>query len=200
GTMKEDVQIRSARLEDCADIARLFLISSEGLAEYIWSRIDLPGLSTIEIGARRYAREGTTFSYENCLVADRAGDVLGMVHGFPMEAQSADSDDSPDPVLAPYAELEDIGSFYLSGVALYPQYRGLGIGTRLLDAARDRARALGLERLSLICFERNQQATRLYLRLGYVEIDRRAIVSHPALRYRDGDAVLLVRPLDRPGA
>ena len=81
--MKEDVRIRSARLEDCGDIARLFLVSSEGLAEYIWSRIDLPGLSPIEIGARRYAREGTTFSYENCIVADRGGGVLGKVHGFP---------------------------------------------------------------------------------------------------------------------
>ena len=117
-----------------------------------------------------------------------------------MEAQSADDGDSPDPVLAPYAALEDIGSFYISGFALYPQYRGLGMGTRLLDAARDRARALGLERLSLICFERNQQAMRLYRRLGYVEVDRRAIVSHPALRYRDGDAVLLVGPVDRPAA
>ena len=187
-----DVVIRPARRADSAEIAKLFLISSDGLAEYIWSQIERPGLSLIEIGAERYAREGVPFSYENCLVAEESGRILGMLHSFPMEPDPEPAEAAPDPVLRPYGELEDYGSLYISAVALYPNYRNQGLGSRLLGEAVAHARNLGLPRLSLICFERNEGAMRLYRRLGYREVDRRALVPHPMLHYDDGDAVLLV--------
>lgn len=173
-------------------IARLFMIASDGLAEYIWSRIEAPGESLLEIGARRYAREGVAFSYRNCLVAEIDGSVVGMLHSYPMQEPDPQAQSGPsDPVLAPYAELEDYGSLYISALAMFHEYRGFGIGTRLLHEARRRARELGLERLSLICFEQNFGAMRLYKRLGFRELRRRPIVPHPFLHYREGDAVLL---------
>jgi len=184
------VTIRPATRDDSPEIARLFLISSDGLATYIWSKMQTPGLSLEEVGARRYAREGVAFSYENCLIAVEGDAVLGMLHAFPME-RAADAQPETDPILRPYSELEDYGSLYISGVALYPGHRGKGIGTRLLDAAASRARRLGLPRLSLICFEENRRAMALYHRYGFVEIDRRPLVPHPTLKYREGDAVLL---------
>lgn len=189
-----DMLIRPATVADCADIARLFLISSDGLAAYIWGRMDMPGLSLEEIGRRRYAREGVAFSYQNCDIAEAGGAVIGMLHAYPME-RPATPETEEDPVLRPYSELEDYGSLYISGVAVYPGHRGKGVGTRLLDAAAARARDLALPRLSLICFERNARAMALYRRFGYAEIDRRALVPHPTLKYRDGAAVLLSRPL-----
>lgn len=189
-------KIRPAVREDCAEIAKLFLISSDGLAEYIWGRMDMPGLSLIEVGAQRYAREETAFSYQNCLVVEQDGKVVGMLHCFPMDPDPDSSEAESDPVLRPYSELEDYGSLYISGIAFYPNYRNQGLGTRLLEAAQDQARRLGLPRVSLICFERNEAAMRLYRRFGYREIDRRAIVPHPALHYSDGDALLLVRDVD----
>lgn len=191
------VTIRPAAREDCARIARLFMIASDGMAEYVWSRIEAPGLSLLEIGERRYARRDTAFSYENCLVAEINGSVVGMLHGFPMHEPPADERRADiDPVLAPYAELEDYGSFYVSGLALFHEHRGLGIGTRMLAEARRRARTLELERLSLICFEKNVRALRLYQRLGFEELKRRDIVPHPFLRYREGAAILLACPCD----
>ena len=38
-----------------------------------------------EAGARRYAREGVAFSYENCLIAELEGATVGMAHSFAME-------------------------------------------------------------------------------------------------------------------
>lgn len=186
--------LRPATRADCADIARLFLIASDGLAAYIWSQMDMPGLSLEEIGCRRYEREGVAFSYRNCLIAEADGAVAGMLHAFPMEQPDAPSVES-DPVLRPYSELEDYGSLYISGVAVYPAWRSHGIGTRLLRAAEMRAKELGLTRLSLICFERNARAMTLYRHLGFGEIDRRPLVPHASLKYREGDAVLLARPL-----
>jgi ribosomal protein S18 acetylase RimI-like enzyme len=104
-----------------------------------------------------------------------------------------------DPVLRPYAELEDYGSLYLSGIALMPEHCGQGIGTRLMAAVEGRARALGRPRVSLICFERNEGAMRLYRRLGFVELARRPLVPHPLLHYPDGDAVLLAQPVAGAG-
>ena len=191
------ITLRQAERDDCARIARLFMIASDGIAEYIWSKIDAPGLSLLEIGERRYAREGVSFSFQNCMVAEKDGAVVGMVHSFPMhKPDGKNAQVESDPVLAPYAALEDYGSLYISALAIFYEYRNLGIGTRLLEQARRRARALGLKRLSLICFEKNEKALRLYRRLGFGELDRRPIVAHPFLHYREGNAILLARSSD----
>ncbi len=184
--------LRPARRDDAADIARLFLISSDGLAEYIWSQIDSPESDILTIGAARYARDGVAFSYQNCQVAERDGAVIGMLHAFEMTA--ADEAES-DPVLRPYSELEDPGSLYISGVAVDETSRGGGVGRALMAFAEERARAENLPRLSLICFEPNDGALRLYESLGYRETDRRALVPHPCLHYASGDALLLVKDL-----
>ncbi|MEX0955258.1 MAG: GNAT family N-acetyltransferase [Rhizobiaceae bacterium] len=186
--------VRRAQVDDAGEIARLFLISSDGLASYIWSRVAGPGETLAEVGAARYARTGTAFSFENCLIADLGGEVIGMAHGFPMSPRAPEETED-DPVLKPYSELEDAGSFYLSGLAVHEQHRNLGAGGALMDRVEGWAIMRGCPRVSLICFERNESAMRFYRRRGYVEIGRRPIVAHPSLHYRDGDAVLLARPV-----
>lgn len=187
-----NLDIRWAKKADARDIARFFLISSDGLAAYIWGKMDRPGLSLEEIGAARYAREETAFSYQNCQLAVMEGATIGMAHAFEMAADAEPSVEE-DPVLRPYAELEDPGSLYLSGLAVSGRHRGHGIGAVLMEHVEKHARSEGLARVSLICFERNEWALRFYTRRGYREIARRALVPHPSLHYRDGDALLLVR-------
>ncbi|NQW09165.1 MAG: GNAT family N-acetyltransferase [Alphaproteobacteria bacterium] len=185
--------LRSAAVADAPAIARLFLIASDGLAAYIWQRVATPGQSLEDAGAARYARTGVAFSFENCLVVERNGEVVAMAHAFPMDAPSPGAEAETDPVLRPYAELEDYGSFYLAGLAVDEPMRGWGIGTRLLNAVISRARGRGLRRVSLICFDGNRDAMRLYTRRGFHEMDRRSIVPHPCLHYTDGDAILLAK-------
>lgn len=43
-----EVTIRAARREDSRAIAELFLISSDGLAAYIWSKVAEPGETTLD--------------------------------------------------------------------------------------------------------------------------------------------------------
>ena len=189
------VEIRPAGVADSAEIARLFLISSDGLAEYIWSGMAEPGETAEQAGARRYARTGVAFSYENCLLAVAAdGRVIGMTHSFPTD-RDPNAVPEADPILRPYSELEDHGSFYISSIAVHEKWRNQGIGRRLMDATNARARQLARPRLSLICLERNEGAMRFYRRLGFRELARRPLVPHPLLHYRDGDAVLMVRPV-----
>ncbi|MGF1470201.1 MAG: GNAT family N-acetyltransferase [Rubrobacteraceae bacterium] len=185
---------RPATREDSRRIAELFRIASGGVADYVWSLLEpeYPGLTRIEIGEQRYARQNTDFSYENCAVAERAGAVIGMTHGYRMgEPEPEDDDEAPDPVLEPYTNLEAPGSFYISSMAVLPQHRGGGLGTRMLEISSARARELGLSELSLIAFEQNEGAVRLYERNGFQVVDRVAVVPHAFIRYT-GDALLMV--------
>jgi ribosomal protein S18 acetylase RimI-like enzyme len=110
-------------------------MASEGLAKYIWSRMAEPGESVIEAGARRCSGEAIACSYENCFIAELAHTTVGMLNAFPMEERDGPDDMAADPVLRPFVELRDFGSLFVSGVAVDPQHRDLGIGTWLLTTA-----------------------------------------------------------------
>ncbi|MFQ5935923.1 MAG: GNAT family N-acetyltransferase [Acidiferrobacterales bacterium] len=196
---------RPARIEDSQKIAELFKISSGGVADYVWSTLALeyPGLSLLEVGARRYASDQTVFSYKNCVVVENDGEVIGMLVSFPISDGSrrdterrkkpAQSSTEPD-VLAPYNKLEAPGSWYICAMAVSPEFRGQGLGTKLLEIARRQARDKGFHELSLIAFEQNTGAVRLYERNGFTIVDRAAVVPHKLIHYT-GDALLMTAPV-----
>ncbi len=190
----ESVLFRPGQASDSRRIAELFQQSADGVADYVWSQMRdqyPPGLSLLDIGERRYARPGEIFSYENCVLAEHDGEVVGLMHSYPIEAAQDVASDDVDPVLRPYAELELPGSLYLSSLSVLPDYQNRGIGSRFFAIARDRARALGLEWLSGLVFEQNEGSLRLHARNGFSEVDRRKIVPHELFRYSSGDVLLL---------
>jgi len=71
------------------------------------------------------------------------------------------------------------GECYLSNVAVYPEYRSLGLGSRLLTALEEEGRSVGKNRMVLHADVTNRGAIRLYERLGY-RIEDKA----PALKIR----------------
>jgi len=186
-----DARFRPATRYDARAIALFYRMASEGVSDYVWSLLAEPGEDLLEVGARRYARENTEFSYENCEIAERGDRVAGMLLGFAMGPADPEAEPTTDPVLKPYAELELPNSFYIAGVAIEPALRSTGIGSALMARGHRRAQAEGLKQASLIAFERNEGAVRLYQRLGYRIIDRRPVVPHPFLHYQDGDALLM---------
>jgi ribosomal protein S18 acetylase RimI-like enzyme len=192
--LEKPVAYRRGTAADAREIARLFLMSSDGMAEYIWRKIDPDASDILSVGEMRYARKDADFGYGNCLMADTAGEIAGMVHGYSMADDPGEPD--TDPVLRPYSELEHPGSFYIAGLAVHDRHRRSGIGRDLMKLAEVQARKLGHKAISLICFTENKAAMSLYEALGYRETDRRAIVPCPLLKYEEGEAALLVKNLD----
>ncbi len=186
-------RIRPATKTDCETIAALYSISSDGVADYIWQKLAEPGQDILAVGRARYEREGTAFSYQNCTVVETDGAVIGMLVAFPMHVDPAAEED--DPVLAPYSRLEEDDSYYICGVALFEPYRGQGIGGELMRLAEAQARDRGFGKTSLIVFEQNAGAKRLYDRIGYTEVAREPVCPHPLIHFT-GDAVLMVKRLD----
>lgn len=189
-----DVQIRPAVRADCRTVAGFYRISSDGVADYIWSTLAEPGEAFLDVGQRRYEQEDSAFSYRNCTLATSGNEIVGMLCAFPLHREPAARDDVLDPVLMPYRELEEDNSYYICGMAVLPAHRNKGIGTRFMSVAEDKAKLLGYCKLSLVVFAENSAAQRLYARHDYAEVARARVVPHPLIRVT-GDALLMVKHL-----
>jgi RimJ/RimL family protein N-acetyltransferase len=84
------------------------------------------------------------------------------------------------------------------GMGLIKEYRGQGIGTRLLRATLQKARQNGLERVELEVFAANGAAIRLYEREGFRVEGKKVRAARLAGAYLD--VVLMARFLSgEPG-
>ncbi|WP_341957896.1 GNAT family N-acetyltransferase [Pseudomonas sp. RC10] len=185
------VEFRPATAADAREIARLFQITSEGASDYIWSQLAEPGEALLDVGARRYAREGVDFSFQNCLIAEAHGEVIGMMHSYAMR-EDPNPTPATDPVLAPYADMEIPDTLYISSLALHEGWRSKGLGLRFLESAQARAAAMGLKGLSLIDYAENTGARRFYERHGFSVVKTCQITPHPMIRVT-GEAYLMQR-------
>ncbi len=189
------IHYRPARKDECRTIAKLFSMSSDGVADYIWTGLAEHGEDILDVGERRYESESSVFSYKNCVVAEIDGKIAGMLVAFPMpEPDDTGEESETDAVLAPYGKLEQYNSYYICGMAVFPEYRGMGIGTEFLDIAEKKAKELNLPQLSLIVFEENAGAKKLYEHHGFRETAREAVVPHELIHHT-GYALLMVKDL-----
>jgi ribosomal protein S18 acetylase RimI-like enzyme len=192
--INSSIRIRKANISDCSHIVSLYSIASDGIANYVWSTMAAPGENPEEVGLRRYQREDILYSYLNCIIAEADNQVIGMMLSYPMHIGSDLDFDACDPVLLPYARLEEDNSYYISAMAMYPDFRGMGIGKEFLNIAEEKAIQQGYSKLSLIVIEDNKLALSLYKKKGYKEVMRESIVSHPLIHCQ-GDALLMVKDL-----
>ena len=156
--MDMPVKIRDATTNDCAELAQLINFAGEGLPLYLWRQAAAPGGDPWQIGRERAARETGSFAFRNAVIAEVDGKVAGTLMGYPLnaESQAIDATSTP-PVLAPLLELENraAGTWYVNAVAAFPDARGLGVGTRLMQWAEQKASELGLRGVSLIVSDGN---------------------------------------------
>lgn len=197
--MTDQEILRPATAADARHIAELIAISSDGVALIDWSEqaAAAVGLAPLDVGTAAYASEEGDYSFHNCTVAEVDGAVAGILLTFAVAERDLPAPPPPydgSDVYAPYRYLEAPGTWYVCGVALYPEYRGRGIGSGLMARAEREARERGFDRVSLVAFEENAGSVRLYERLGYVVVDRAPVVPHPLIHVR-GDALLMVKRL-----
>jgi len=186
---------RPATPDDAAHLAEFINMAGEGLPLYLWAKMAGPGEDPWAVGRQRAQRTEGGFSYKNAVVMEADGRVAAGLISYKLPDEPAPIDyDTMPAMFVPLQELENMapGTWYLNVLATYPEFRGQGLGTRLLAVAEQLAAAAGAKGLSLIVFGSNIGARRLYERLGYREVGQRPIVKEdwdcPA-----GSAVLLVK-------
>ena len=98
------------------------------------------------------------------------------------------------PLLALLSREVDNDRFLLDGICVAPAARGLGVGSALMAAIEDEARARGYAYVRLDVIESNWRARALYERLGYMGIKT---VPLGLLRHAFGfdAAVTMVKPV-----
>jgi len=188
---------RPATIADACALAVLVDIAGEGIPNNFWRELAGPGRSALEVGRDRARRSEGGFSYRHatvvevgeeiaaCLVVYRLDDPYDLtgIEQLPAHVQ---------PLLR--LEAQAPGSWYVNVLATFPEFRGQGIGTRLLDIAAQQGRAAGANTMSIIVGSWNEGATRLYRRAGY-----KPIASEPAILPPDfpqsGDWLLLLKSL-----
>jgi len=141
------------------------------------------GRQAADIIAAAYTQPDHDLSYQNVTFAERAETIVGMVSGY--TAQQHRRSSTRFLKLAPgwrtlrmvrialwcapfrrvIGNLAD-GDFYLQAIAIDRDRRGEGIGSALMDAIEERARAAGATRLCLDVAAKNEGARRLYERRG----------------------------------
>src|SRR5262245_11570625 len=171
--------IRAATPNDAAALADFVHFASGGLALRVWSKLAGPGGDAWAVGRERAGRETGSFSYRNAFVLEAGGAAAGGLIGYPLpDAPLAIAPDLPA-TFVPLQELENLaaGSWYVNVLAAYPEHRGKGLGTALLDFAQAKALTLGRPGLSIIVSDANRGARRLYERRGYREAARRVMVK-----------------------
>ena len=189
------MQIRKATLEDCRAIAELALMAGEGIPAYFWEQSRQPGQPVVEAGALKAASETDNFSWRNAWLGVIDNAVAGLLLAYRLpDAEDADELDEYPEFLRPMIELEQCvpGSFYINMLATYPDYRQRGVGAGLMGAVDGLAREAGCTLSSLVVFEENAGALRLYRHLGYEAVNQRAVIPHACHPYR-GEVLLLTR-------
>ncbi len=191
--MNRDIIYRPALKSDSAVIARLASIASDGVADYAWTQLARPDEDIFDVARQRYEREGAKISYQNCTVAEATNKLVGMLLAFADVVEDG-AEEETDPVLVPFENLREGESYYIDCIAVFEDYRGQGIGSKLMRLAEQQADDKEFGKMSLIVFEDNIKAKRLYERLGYREVSRATTVPHRLIHYT-GDAVLMVKHL-----
>ena len=128
------------------------------------------------------AAEETTYSYENTLVAEIGGKVVGAMCAY----DGADYQRLKPPIvdaLGPgcmFAKLKETeaGEFYLDSIGVLPEYRGRSIASGIIEAQCKRAASLGHKVAGLIVDVDKPQAKALYTRLGFTYLDDKAFFGH----------------------
>ncbi|WP_375550854.1 GNAT family N-acetyltransferase [Rhodophyticola porphyridii] len=162
--------LRLATEADANALADLVNFAGEGLPLHIWTGLAQDGEDPWAVGRARQAekaRDGqvVVFDFGN-------GAVAGLT-GYGIGSEPEDIGDDFPALFRPLQELENkaLDSWYVNVLACYPENRGQGLGSKLLDVADEIARDAGHNKMSVIVADENVDARRLYERKGYSELD-----------------------------
>ncbi len=183
---------RLAEPRDGAVLAKLVNFAGEGMPLYLWQQLAEPGEDPWVVGARRHLSKLETGLV---IVADDGEGAFAELTGYSIGAEPEPLDELPA-MLVPLQDLENhaLNSWYVNILAIMPDRRNEGWGTKLLAIAETIGRRDNHTRMSVIVADNNGGARRLYERTGYREVTRRPMVKNGWTS--DGQNwVLLIKPL-----
>lgn len=170
--------LRAATRKDARHLAKLVNYAGEGLPLHYWQSLARADENPWAIGTERASRENGAFSYTNTVIATFDGKVAGALIAYAINEVASPGDYAAmPPMFRPIQTLEDlaVGTHYVSVLAIYPGFRGRGLGSHLLKRAEEQG---GGATMSIVVSDGNPGARRLYERTGYRFKASRAMVKN----------------------
>ena len=175
-----NVLIRPATADDSLIIARAVAMAI-GDDEALFHYCGVEYLSVLQEIART---ENTQYSWRSAFIAEVDGMAAGAIVGYDgarLEELRANTFAIIERCvgLRPSIPNEtEAGEYYLDSVGVLPDFRGMGIGNKLIYALCEEAFRQGYERVGLIVEQDNKQAQTLYSSLGFQRVGEREFFSH----------------------
>ena len=174
------ITVRKPTFDDNKDFAELVLISAPFFPNLFGGRI-----KTILQDLFCYC--SNLFSFEHVYFAEVEGEVAGMILGYDWQIKKRVNLRTGfllfkkigfsilgklSPLIKFNATVGKLhnGEYYISNIATYPKYRGMGVGKRLMFEAEHEAKMVGADRIVLDVEKDNIGAITVYKKLGYETI------------------------------
>jgi ribosomal protein S18 acetylase RimI-like enzyme len=190
--------IRKALPTDAEDFAALIIMSAPSLFPTIY------GEGVAGVMQHLFCRRSNLLSFEHTYFAEHGGRKAGMVLGYGWQVKESESRQTgfllfekmrgafrrKVPLLMKFENVIGVvkdREYYISNIAVYPEYRSAGIGTRLIFIAEEEAKKSGAQGVALDVEVENTGAARLYKRLGY------SVANESTVRLRRGKSFSFYR-------
>lgn len=210
--MNQGLTIRPAGLTDSDLSTRLIYLTMGIEADWLFGQEK--GHPTLKVIADLFLCKNNRVSHSLVHLAERDGQVVGLLLAYPGERLSKlnwltgwcllkivglPATIRLARMQSAYGDLIEAESdeFYISNLAVFPDFEGQGIGTQLMAYAEELARASGLQKCSLIVAFGHEHACTLYEHLGY-KIVRSYLSAHPKVAEGSGGYHRMVKLLTPP--
>ncbi|MBB6240230.1 ribosomal protein S18 acetylase RimI-like enzyme [Pedobacter sp. AK013] len=164
--------IRPATPRDVEAVVPLIIQAMDKLAQKLTHTNDKEVIN--KIFKHFFVQTGNQYSYENTLVFEDEGEIIGSINAYdgakllalrkPFLTYLAEhyqtNDNSKD------VETES-GEFYLDTISVNPLMQGKGIGKQLIKAGIAWAKQLGHYNIGLLVEQNNDRALKLYQNIGF---------------------------------
>lgn len=181
--MKSTIVLENAIKEDSRELAKLSIIAGGNFFPFAFGR------NAEAILSEGFRTTNTLMSYQKAQVVCVHDEIAGMAAGFTEGEQQAELSETEKLfgkllgvrglwVLVVMYFLPDFfgkaqpGEFYLNSIAVFPKYRGQGLGKMLLEAVELKAKEQGFTTISLDVNGENTRAVTFYKQAGYRIVDQ----------------------------
>jgi GNAT superfamily N-acetyltransferase len=184
---------------DVDALCDLFDMANHGDIAAIWGGEAGPGETWKHVCTRHMLDPSSEVHFGKAVVAEIDGEIAGALFFFHMRPAPI-ADMSGLPLHArPFALLRSQAPecVLLRDMAVFPQFRGFGIATRLLDAAIRAGFTVGIKHAVAIVHETNVRLLAHYRKRGFSEIGSHTVLAH---NHHSPESRWLLLKLDAPEA
>jgi ribosomal protein S18 acetylase RimI-like enzyme len=195
-----DILYRIGEPEDSLKIAEGIDRASGGIVEFLFHGL-LGSYTAAQVMANSIKEKQGSDSYENAIVAEYQGNIIGVVYSYPAKFHGITEDTRS---FFPNDRLTFLGDFYnsrvenswfLDSIFVDEQFRGEGIGSKLIELTKQKARDNGYNKLSLMVMADNTIARRTYEKNNFRIFKHINIKEHELIPHKGG-VYLLVSSLN----